>query len=146
MDPDSNTSASLVLSHPSPSRRGLNNNESLTNFMKYGSIRPPLSVLQDEFIEQYKIWKEHEEPLNKIDKSTSSSAEDISEYMSSIRTLHAKYNRTNNIDTIHDDNIEYTSHHRLGEEKVEVGTDSDSTIGSDNDNSYLTADDTEEER
>ena len=126
MDPDSNTSASLVLS---PSRIG-DNNESLTNFMKYGSIRPPLSVLQDEFIEQYKIWKEHEYPLNKIDKSKSS-AEDVSGYMSSIRTLHAKYNRTNNIDTIHDDNIEYTSrHHFHGEEKAEVGTDSDSTIDS----------------
>jgi len=138
MDPDSNTSASLALSHPSPSRRGLSNNENLTNFMKYGSIRPPLSVLQDEFIEQYKIlWKEHEEPLNGIDKSKSS-AEDVSGYMSIIRTLHAKYNRTNNIDTIHDDNIEYTSHHHIhGEEKAEVGTDSDSTIDSNDNNEKI---------
>ncbi|KAL7540852.1 hypothetical protein ACHAXR_010422 [Thalassiosira sp. AJA248-18] len=44
-----------------------NTSESLTNFMKYGSIRPPVSVLQEEFLEKCRLWREHADPLEGID-------------------------------------------------------------------------------
>ncbi len=37
------------------------------NFARYGSIRPPLSAVQDEFLEIYRTWRDHAEPLDGID-------------------------------------------------------------------------------
>ena len=45
------------------------NNEAITNYLRYGTIRPPISVLQDEFLYQYRLWKEYSEPLYGIDNN-----------------------------------------------------------------------------
>lgn len=37
------------------------------NFARYGSIRPPVSAVQDEFLETYRAWRDHAEPLDGID-------------------------------------------------------------------------------
>ena len=37
------------------------------NFAMYGSIRPPVSAVQDEFLETYRMWRDHAEPLDGID-------------------------------------------------------------------------------
>lgn len=45
-----------------PSRRASNN-----NFRKYGSIRPPISVLQTEFCTTYRLWEEHDAILRRVE-------------------------------------------------------------------------------
>jgi len=110
------------LTHPAddeidilPSRAGgsdtnnSNNSESLTNFMKYGSIRPPVSFLQEEFLEKYRVWKEHAEPLEGIDKgvggrggrvtggsreSSQSGLGDVwTGHMATVQTIYARHHR-----------------------------------------------------
>jgi len=107
--------------HPSPTQNSLatagsdnNNNcpEALTNFMKYGSIRPPVSVLQEEFLEKNRLWREHVVPLEGIDKglggrggrrggagggagreSSPSSGDFLTGCMASVQTMYARHHR-----------------------------------------------------
>ncbi|KAL9191040.1 hypothetical protein ACHAXT_000746 [Thalassiosira profunda] len=81
----------------------------LTNFLRYGSVRPPLSVLQEEFLEKYRLWKEHAEPLEglerrqvnraDVDAITGGSVEDAiasgsearAGHLANIQRMHARY-------------------------------------------------------
>ena len=73
--------SSLMSSSPSPSRpspphhtrpRRLSASD---NFRKYGSIRPPLSVLQKEFCTTYRLWEEHDAILRRVElKPTANNA------------------------------------------------------------------------
>jgi len=38
-----------------------------TNFMKYGTIRPPVTILQEEFLQTYHLWWEYMEPLRLLE-------------------------------------------------------------------------------
>ena len=96
-----NESAQSPLSSPLPSSSprqsiGSNSNEAaLTNFQKYGSIRPPISVLQDEFLETYRLWKEHNDALKGLEsiRSKESSRDAWDGHMESIRALYTKHHR-----------------------------------------------------
>ena len=71
-----------------------NTDETITNFMRYGSIRPPIAILQDEFLESYRLWNElYSEPLNGIDTSRENN-EACSEYMTTILAIHDRYYRS----------------------------------------------------
>ena len=71
-----------------------NTDETITNFMRYGSIRPPIAILEDEFLESYRLWKElYSEPLNGIDTSRENN-EARSEYMTTILAIHDRYYRS----------------------------------------------------
>jgi len=70
------------------------------NFIKYGCIRPPVSVIQDEFLEKYSVWKEHAAPLKGIDSGgaarASSQIDDgasviCASYMEKVHDMHARY-------------------------------------------------------
>ena len=95
-------SAQSPLSSPLPSpppRHSIgstNSNEAaLTNFQKYGSIRPPISVLQDEFLEVYRQWKEHNDALKGLEsiRSKENYRDAWDGHMESIRALYTKHHR-----------------------------------------------------
>jgi len=70
-----------------------NNSESLTNFMKYGTIRPPVTVLQEEFLEKYRSWKEYAEPLDGIDGMTRgwSVGDVLMRHMACVQTMYTRH-------------------------------------------------------
>jgi len=83
----------LVLPSPTGSTHQNVPEEDISNFIKYGCIRPPKTVLQDEFMTQYRHWKEHDDVLYKgLDKLTSKdqNSEAWAGYMTSIRNLHSR--------------------------------------------------------
>jgi hypothetical protein len=67
----------------------------LTNYQKYGSIRPPISVLQDEFLEMYRQWKEHADALKGLESihSRENSEDAWTGHMNFIQSLYAKHHR-----------------------------------------------------
>jgi hypothetical protein len=38
------------------------------SFIRYGAIRPPISVLQDEFCATYRLWEEHDAVLRRVEQ------------------------------------------------------------------------------
>lgn len=87
----------------------LENSEPITNFMKYGAIRPPVTVLQQEFLEKYRAWREHAEPLDGMEKcgggggggsgaspSHGGGGDDAVRmgHMATVRMVHARYHRS----------------------------------------------------
>ncbi|KAL3804304.1 hypothetical protein HJC23_011232 [Cyclotella cryptica] len=89
---------SPALQRPAPSPpssiSGINNS-ALTNFQKYGSIRPPISVLQDEFMDKYRSWREHNDCLKGLEstKDRESGGDLWTGYMASIQALYARHHR-----------------------------------------------------
>lgn len=75
-------------------------NVTLTNFQKYGSIRPPIRVLQDEFLAKYRLWKEHNDPLTGLE--TTGGRDRIGDAwagnMASIIALHSRHHRGDDIE------------------------------------------------
>ncbi|KAL7501198.1 hypothetical protein ACHAWT_011059 [Skeletonema menzelii] len=59
-----NDTTSLV---PSPRTAQARRNSASNNFRKYGSIRPPISVLQTEFCTTYRLWEEHDAILRRVE-------------------------------------------------------------------------------
>ena len=112
-----------------------NTDETMTNFMRFGSIRPPIAVLQDEFLESYRLWKElYSEPLNGIDTSRENN-EARSEYMTTILAIHDRYYRSGrssndgeNIDLIAPSSS--STHHV--EEKLTASEDGEENISAAN--------------
>lgn len=74
--PPSPSSSSPRTSAVQPySRRIASNNTNSNNnnnFRKYGSIRPPISVLQTEFCTMYRLWEEHDAILRRVELKPSS--------------------------------------------------------------------------
>ena len=64
-----NSTVSLVpsSSSPRPSQPQRTNNSAANNFRKYGSIRPPISVLETEFCTTYNLWEEHDAILRRLE-------------------------------------------------------------------------------
>ncbi|KAL7443328.1 hypothetical protein ACHAXM_008871 [Skeletonema potamos] len=62
--------ARRVLTSPTSAHHRLN----ATNFMKFGSIRPPISVLQSEFCATYRLWEEHDAVLRRVEQKPSHSS------------------------------------------------------------------------
>lgn len=67
----------------------------LTNFQRYGSIRPPVAVLQDEFLVMYRRWKEHNDTLRGLEmiRAKANSRNAWTEYMASVESLYMKHHR-----------------------------------------------------
>lgn len=67
----------------------------LTNFQRYGSIRPPVAVLQDEFLDMYRQWKEHNDTLKAFEMIREKANSHVAwmEHMASIDTLYMKHHR-----------------------------------------------------
>ncbi|KAL7484716.1 hypothetical protein ACHAW6_010334 [Cyclotella cf. meneghiniana] len=94
---------SQVLQQPTPSplnsissnNHNASGGEALTNFQKYGSIRPPISVLQDEFLEKYRSWKEHNDCLKGLESTQDreNSADLWTAYMASIHSLYVRHHK-----------------------------------------------------
>ena len=62
LPPAPNNTAPRIMTSPTSGHHRLN----ATNFMKYGSIRPPISVLQNEFCTTYRLWEEHDAVLRRV--------------------------------------------------------------------------------
>jgi hypothetical protein len=120
-----------------------------SNFAKYGSIRPPVSVIQDEFLEIYRMWREHAEPLDRIDglppPAVGGDQGVWAGHMDRIQKLHARHNRTfsaipDHMDRDYEDCWGRCANSLLDEkpraerkcadeEKVAVGDEGDGSVG-----------------
>jgi hypothetical protein len=61
----SSSSTTRIMTSPTSAHPRLS---SSTNFIRYGAIRPPISVLQDEFCTTYRLWEEHDSVLRRVEQ------------------------------------------------------------------------------